>query len=823
MKILLFCLLVFFTSPAVWGQVKVAGKIAASDGKPIPAVNVLLLNPSDTSLIKGCITNESGEYEMDKIIPGRYFLKYTAVGFRAYNSPVFELTNPAGSKNFGTQVMDAEATSLQEVIVRADVPLYQQQIEGMVINVEKSVFTKGSSALQVLERSPGVYVDHHHGIIALNGKNGVLVMINGKVIRMPLVQVVTMLNSMSADNIEKIELLTTPPAKYDAEGDAGMINIVLKKNRKYGTNGSFSLSAGYGWREKASGSINLDHNTGKVSLYGSYSFSHDRGHQDWFATGVEDLPLLGGHSEFIFWSDIHPVQNNHNAIAGFSARLNPTTTIGSNINFNHSGGAIKTYNNGDYILQYDSLLHFKADIHEKIGWKNVLASVFIEKKLKQGAQINFDIDYLYYNNNSPASVLSSTRNESGDEIGVDDSLFSPRQRGLSDVSINVGVFKMDYIRQLSKKVKLEAGIKGTHMQSSGYSGIESFIHGKWTSLYGKSGDIEMKESIGAAYASVNAQINTSTSLVIGARYEHSYTRMDGVEKGENIISRKLGSLFPSLFFTKKLSDNADLQMSYTKRISRPSYTDLASFITYLDPIAVFTGNPLLKPTITNNLKVGYNYKGYSFSVLLGRDDHPIARYQTIASASKNLMNISPQNLAYQNNLVFDIKLPWKVGDWWDMNYGFVGGWKQFKLEHTKYKTEKTYFGYSAYSNQTFKLPKNYTVEISAWYNSLNYNGSIRSKGFPVLNAGAKKELKNNRGSFQLSVSDIFRSTTFNNYLGHLTEEAFLLKSYLNFNPETRKSPIIKLTYSRSFGNSTIKSQRKQDSGSNDERERIKKG
>src|ERR1700754_2868500 len=187
-----------------------------------------------------------------------------------------------------------DTSQLKTIIVRGAKPLFQQQINGTVVNAGNSILTKGSSVLEVLERSPGVVIDRRSNAISLNGKNGVLVLINGKQLRMSMDQLVDLLNSMPADNIEKIELLTSPPANYDADGNAGMINIVLKKNRKKGTNGSLSLAGGYGYREKASAGLNLSHNTRNIDMYGAWSFSHDRSAMDWHARSAQDLPLIGG-------------------------------------------------------------------------------------------------------------------------------------------------------------------------------------------------------------------------------------------------------------------------------------------------------------------------------------------------------------------------------------------------------------------------------------------------------------------------------------------------------------------------------------------------
>ncbi|HMH20674.1 MAG TPA: TonB-dependent receptor [Puia sp.] len=728
---------------------------------------------------------------------------------------------PAGP--VGTQPIKTDTQRLAEMVVRGKKPLFQQATGGIVVNLESSLLTKGSSALEVLERSPGVLIDHRNNGIALNGKSGVMVMLNGKLIQMPEDQLVTLLSGMSADNIEKIELLTTPPARYDAEGSAGMINIVLKKIRRQGTNGNFSLTGGYGWAEKGTGSISLGHNTEKLGVYSAYSFSHDRSYGLLIGHGSENVPVLGGPASFDFRGETRPAANNHNALAGMDAKLTPKITVGASMNYNNSYSTATADNYTKYTLPPDSLLLFDGIIKAKNRWTNWIASLYAEKKIGEGEKIDVDLDWLYYKNNHPSVVQSSFLDKNGAAAGTGkDSLFSPSQKGFANTTIKVGVARMDYEKQLSKKVSLGAGVKGTYTVSSSLSGIESLINGGWVTSLGTTNFIGMKEGIGAAYGSVATQIGASARLVIGARYEYSRTRMKDAGSGKNIIDRKLGALFPDISFSKKLGEKDELQLSYGKRISRPSYNDLASFITYNDPISVFTGNPLLRPSVTNNLKLGYNYRRYSFSLLLSRDDYPIARYQLTANPSGNLVFISPQNVTWQNNITVQAVLPLKINDWWDMSYSLEGGWRRFKITYTQQPVEKTFFPWSLNFSESFTLPRSFFAEISGWYSAAGYYGSTKGPANGSVNMGIKKELEKNRGSLQLSVTDLLMTIHYTSYIGALTEEAYSTRAHVTYSPESARFPIIRLTYSRSFGNNKAKKERTPDAGSKEERDRVRK-
>ena len=680
-----------------------------------------------------------------------------------------------------------------------------------------SIFTKGSSVLEVLERSPGVVIDRRSNAISLNGKNGVLVLVNGKQLRMSMDQLVDLLNSMPADNIEKIELLTSPSASYDADGNAGMINIILKKDRKKGTNGSLSVAGGYGYREKGSASLNLAHNSRNIDVLGSYSFSHDRSAMDWHAKSTQDLPLIGGATYSDFLSVIKPVSNSHNASLGLDVRLNPRTTVGSNVSYNNSQVAVATHNLGTFIVLPDSPLYLDATINGVNHWKNWMVSFYAEKKIREGERINFDVDLLDYKNNNPTDALSSFVNANGEQAGANDTLSSPHQKGASDTRIRVVVGKFDYKKQLTPKLRMEAGVKGTYTNTSSVSGIESLLADAWVSRKGTSNNMVMKEGIGAAYVSFNAELSPSTNFVTGLRYEYSDTRMNNPEKQQLITERKLGKLFPAIFLSKKTGERSELQLSYTTRISRPSYNDLASYVIYTGPTSIETGNPLLKPTITNNLKLGYEYRGFSFSVQLSRDDHPIVRYQIASSADGVLMALTPENLVYQNSLLLQTSLPIKITGWWTMNYTLTGGWRSYRENFTPLPVDKSWFGYSGNFNQSFRLPRSFFLEVSGWYNSRIYDGSKKTDGFGALNAGIKKELKNNGGSLQLYMTDILRTTTIVNYYGTLTEEAFSLKSRVPFRPESSRSQMIRISYSRSIGGG---SPGKRGPGSQEERDRV---
>jgi iron complex outermembrane receptor protein len=730
-------------------------------------------------------------------------------------------TPPA--KNQLTDTIAPTARRLDSVVIRGRKPLFQQLPFGTVVNVGSSVLSKGSTALQLLERSPGVTIDYRYNSIALNGKSGVNVMLDGKPMHLSIDQVVSLLNSMSADDIEKIELMTTPPAKYDADGSAGIINIVLKKSKRTGTNGALSLTQGYGWGEKDIANLSLANNSKNLGLYASYTFTHDRSYNYLFGKSYEDFPPLGGPMDIEFHNTSKPLQNNHQARAGFDAKAGTKTSFGGSLDFSSLITSSTSHNTRLFTILPDSPLLFDGTVSATNRWTNLLSSFYFEQNLGKDEKLGVDFDCLYYHNNNPTNVQSSFFNKAGEQAGTsNDTLFAPNQRGFAHTLIRVGVGKADYQDQISKKLKLEAGGKGSYTNSTSTSAIQSQVNGDWIDRPETSNNMVMTEGIGAAYASGDYRPNNALSITAGLRYEYSRTRMTDPVTGATTSDRILGALFPSIFLSGTTGDNTGWSLSYTKRISRPTYNDLSSFVAYNDPVSVFTGNQFLKPTITNIVKLGYHYHGYAITILASHDDYPIARWQATASPTGDLLYISPQNLNFANNLSMQLDLPWKPFTWWTMDISGIGGWVRFKETYTPLPVEKTWFGYNLHGSQTFNLTSSLVLELSGWYSGPSYEGSVKNTPVGSVDGGIKKELPKNGGILQLSIADIFKTVKYKNYYGSLTPDPFDGRSWDIYNPESRQSQIVKLTYTRSFGAGTGKSQRAPDTGSQDEQDRVRK-
>jgi len=804
MKPLIFTLCIIFIAAIAHSQV--SGKLTAADGSPVAYATVTLLKSNDSTQVRSATSDDKGIFNLIAVSSGSYTLKVSCVGYLDYTS---QQTIPGSAYDVGTIQLKGAKNQLGEVVIRSKKPLVQQEAGGLVVNVQNSILTKGSSVLQVLSRSPGVIVDQQTSAISLNGKSGVMVMLDGKLLRLSADQVAALLNGMTADDIDMIELLTTPPAKYDADGNAGLINIVTKKNKKPGTSGSVIASAGYGKGDKASADIDLTHNSGKVSLHASYSYYHDHSYALLLAQGTSNDPIIGGRNYFHYNGQGNTVSDYQGLGGGLDYHANAATTIGGGVYYSISSSQNSSHNFGNYALT-DSNLVFDSQLVGTSHTYYLHPSLYLEQAISKDQKLNINLDYFGHRSNSPTQVQSN----------FSDSLFSPNARNVANSGIHVFVAQADYSNSFSKQLQLETGVKSTYTRSQSVAAIENLVNGQWVPVgAGTSNNLSTRELRAAGYAILSWKPDSLTSLSAGARYEYSSNTTDHSLNAQYYVDRKLAKLFPDIFLSRKLNATDELQLSYTERITRPSFSDLASYVSYNDPTSVFTGNPALKPTITHNLKLAYNRQDYLFSILYSRDTDPIEGVQGVPGPTKGLVYLMPENADWQNNLTAQATIPVKLTAWWEMNYNFIGGWHQYHISYFPGLLVKGYYSYSLNFTESFKLPRLYAIELSGYYNSSSYGSNSRSNGNAIVNLGFKKELNNNNGSFQLGISDVFSASNYRAHSGLLITDAFDSDVQISYRAESYFRPIIKLSYSRSFGSNSKKDTHKND-GTKEEQDRL---
>jgi outer membrane receptor protein involved in Fe transport len=791
-------------SPSGRAQALIHGIVADRSDKPIAGANVLLLLVADSALVKGTIAGEKGVYSFANVKPGNYILAFSGIGFEQKYSPGLTI---AGRENrdMGIQKLTESKTELATVTVAAKKPLLEQKIDRLIINVQGNITAAGSTVLDVLERSPGVIVDRQNNSISLSGKNGVVVMINGKINHMPLDAVIQMLAGMSAGNIDKIELITTPPASLDAEGNAGYINIVLKENNQYGTNGSYSLSMGYGNREMPQANISMNHRQGKFNIYGDYSFSRVHAEQDW---NFYHLVANGGKvTETGTDTYRNTVRTNHNGRLGLDYQLNRKTVIGVLLSGYSNKWTMNANNAGNIIVNgvTDTILTIANT--EKNLWTNYEANINLQHTFSDKEKLSLNADFIHYLDDNPNNYSYAYYD------GSKNFLFNKQTQSTKNTPIRFWVNAADYSRKLGKGIDLEAGVKSTVSSFRNDVQIDNLLQNAWVKDPSLSARYKLQEDIEAAYASVDVAAGPKTDLKGGLRYEYTNSNL-GSDSLKNIVDRHYGYLFPSLFITRRLNDNHSLSFSYSRRITRPTFNDMAPFVIFIDPSTFFSGNPALQPSLSDAVKADYTYKKYIFSVSYTYEKSPIANFNPTIDSATNIETLSAVNLISNKTVALVLAIPLDPTPWWSLSFNATGIWQQTSAVYNNSFLRLNQENININTTQTFRLPKDLSVEVSGFYQTAGLFGLYKAAPFGSLDIGVQKKLNGKRGTLRLTYSDILNTLQFKIAVNR-PDQNLVLSDRLAF-----VFPAVRLTWSRSFGNDKLRAKRERSTGSEDEEGRV---
>jgi len=435
-------LMILYSSCAIYivnAQSKISGSVINSDKKPISLANVLLLNPKDSSLIKGILTKEDGTYAFEKIPAGKYLIGCSYTGYQISFTALLQI-NESQHLQLDPIELNPVSVQLKDVTVTVKKPLYEQKVDRLVINVASSITSAGSTALDVLERSPGIIVDRFNNSLTINGKSGLIVLMNGTRNYMDLSAIIQMLAGLPSSSIERIEIITTPPANYDADGDAGIINIVLKANNQYGTNGSYSFSSGYSKGEQNNGSLNINHRKGKINVFGNYSFLLSHIQQVW--TNYHAVTYLGKFIENYSESNRDAKPSFHNIQAGIDYEISKKTIIGFLGSVMYRGWKMEADNNAFVSTdhQLDTILRIVNN--EDHTTKNYGVNLNMQHTFKPDEKITVNLDYLDYNDDNPNRYNNSYYDNQNNFINDE------RVRSSKTTPLKFWVSAIDYSKKL---------------------------------------------------------------------------------------------------------------------------------------------------------------------------------------------------------------------------------------------------------------------------------------------------------------------------------------------------------------------------------------
>ncbi len=432
--------------------IKVSGLLLDAQGKPMEYATVSLLRAKDSSIVKGTLSTDAGAYAFDHVNTGTYVIKATAIGYNKAVTASFNVTNV--NITVPNLTVTDNSKSLQTVNITTTKPLIERKADRMVMNVENSILAAGNSAMEILERAPGVTIDKDDNI-SLKGKQGVTVMINDKLTYLSSTQLATLLRSTDGTTIESIELITNPSAKYDASGNSGIINIKLKKNKNAGTNGSVTLGTGMGYYFKDNTSVTLNHKEGNLNVFGNFSRNdNQRGRVIGIDRKVVDA---NGQATYFSQSTFMP-QINHNNSYRFGADydLSSKNTIGFIVNgyFNKENDFNTTPTHiGSTPAALDSLQRTTSTFRQ--SYNDFAANLNDRYQIsKSGQVLTADLDYSKFTNTNNAQYQT-------DFYLPDGSVQHPSTflRNQSPSTINIRTAKVDYTYPINKTLKFESGLK----------------------------------------------------------------------------------------------------------------------------------------------------------------------------------------------------------------------------------------------------------------------------------------------------------------------------------------------------------------------------
>jgi len=789
-------------------QVKasLSGNVYGVNNRPLTFATISLLNLSDTTLVKTTISDSIGRYSFKNIAQGNYFLKISMTGYDEKSSQSITINN-ATEVQAPSMVLSAHNAALKAVTVTAKKPFIERKIDRTVVNVENSSIAAGSTAMEVLEKAPSVMVDKD-GNISMAGKNGVLVMIDGKPTYMSNSDLVQLLKSMQSSQVESIELITNPSAKYDAAGNSGIINIKTKKSKTVGTNGSLTVGGGYGNDYKTNAGITLNHRNEKMNVFGNYNYSDNHTGR---VLNINRVSSLNNQNTYFSQQQIEDGDyQNNNFKAGVDLFINKKNTVGVMVNGYANNGntfAKNVTQIGGSEKGVDSVLNVPGQVN---GRYNSIAYNLNYKTILDSAGMELTIDADYSHNSSKNYSAYDNYFLSKDGATLKTPYFN---RNNTPSTINIKSIKADYVYPVSKNMKLEAGLKSSIVRTDNDLQYEDLENGNWKSNVNRSNHFIYDETIHAAYVNANRQFK-KTSVQVGLRAEKTISKGNSITENK-VVNRSYFDLFPSLFVNQSFTDNHAASFSYSRRIDRPAYNALNPFVYYLDQYTFQKGNPFLNPQYTHSFEVGYQFKKkYSATFNYSLTNDIITDVILPDTARKGLYQTSA-NVKNANFYSITFNAPFTVKKWWNANNTltiFNNQYHTNNLEGLELNANKTSFYFS--SNHNFTLPKGFATEVSGNYRSSMVYGTLYMASNYGMDMGLSKTLLNKKGNIKFSVSDVFNTRTakINSTLPNV-----------NYNlSQKHESRVFRLTFTYRFGSSSIREASNRSSGLESEQSRIKK-
>ncbi|MEJ7821227.1 MAG: TonB-dependent receptor, partial [Chitinophagaceae bacterium] len=738
---------------------RISGKITnGGDQKIIDAATISLLKSKDSTLVKLSLADKDGYFSFDNLKSGNYIIMASSIGHRKVYSNTVNFTEGTVA-TVETLQLATQTTTLQTVAIDTKKPYIERQIDKTVLNVDALISNAGATAMEVLEKAPGVSVDKD-GNIGLKGKQGVIIMMDGKPAYLSGQQLSNLLKSMPSSAIEQIEIITNPSAKYDASGNSGIINLRTRKNKMVGFNGSNTTNYAQGIYARFSNSINLNYRKGKVNLFGNYNYST--------RTGMEDLSILRNFRnlatkeiETIFdqTSFMKNSGEGHNAKAGLDFYADKKTTIGVVL----SGFYNPRKNNG---------INTTLLKNENSGVDSILYATNAERSKYSNFGTNFNFRHVFDSTNKEltADIDYRTYTQSSNQFFTNNYLNSDmsKRRNSSELrgnlpsDINIYSAKIDYSMPLKNKAKFEAGAKTSYVNTDNNAGYEINTGLGWETDFGKTNHFIYKENINAAYLNFNKQFK-KLGIQTGLRAENTIANGHQLGNGQtpdSAFKRNYTNFFPTVYLSYQANKNNNFNLNFGRRIDRPSYQDLNPFYYFLDEYTYRVGNTLLRPQFTNSVELSHTHKNFLTTTLNYSKTTDVFAQVLDQINSERKTFLTNKNIATRKNMGIAVSANFPVNKIWSTNiYANVFN-NKYKGELNSGILDVNATMLTTNFNNQFKFTKGWGAELSGFYRSKGLEGQMITNPMWQITSAVQKQVLKNKGTLKLSVSDIFKTQTF---------------------------------------------------------------
>jgi ferric enterobactin receptor len=776
-----------FASQSGISQNQISGTITNSKGDGVFYATIALYHQKDSTVAKAESSNASGKFTLMDIPDGQYFLEVNMLGF--LDEKVSDISFPKDNrKNFDFS-LDEEALSLSTVTVTAKAPLLEQRADRLIVNVENNITSLNSNLLDVLKKVPGVLVVGDK--LRMAGQSNVTILINGKTTK--YMDVDALLKDIPGDNIKRVEVIHQPGAEFEAEGTGPIINIIMKKNSLYGTNGSVNVgvSKGHYWRYQTG--LNLSHYQGNLNINGGLG----TGRNSWYE--ALDIVRRVGDDTYA-QKTVNPNLSNYlqgNLALDWDVTSRHRLGFSSRWNGSRRDYSIENTTDVDFADASDGDLRLLTDNRRKGDWNMLTLNPYYSFEIDtMGQKLDLDVNYVRIGNDASNRLQPMEVNYG---VSFPDQLYEqPGSTGIYTTSL-------DYTYPLSKGVKLQAG--GRYSTADLDNDLRSFLEDSSGVLQpndSQSNHYLFDEKIWAGYTKLDWKAGKWTGTA-GLRYEDSQSKGYSITL-DSTQQRRIGKLFPSASLGRELGKKLGTTLAYSYRIDRPHYGDLNPFVYYLDPYTYEQGNPRLRPSLTHSTKfsltydhqpffnVEYKYTSNAMVEVTQQDD---------ASGKTFLTNVNLEAFKVLNiSLFFPLDFIPKVSGYG----GFIANHGKYDSPYLGQQFNGSKWDYTAFLQANITLPGKVDMELSGWWNSGPLEGIINSEWLFGTDVGVSRKFLNDKLKLSLGVENLVNRF----YHGNVT--------YANMQMDVISrwdAPVYNLRLNYKFGNQHMKDKKGHQSSAQD--------